>query len=467
MIADARVRAAHGLVQRKEFHQAWPLISEILNERPDNAQALYLAGCVMRSQGHVGAALPILRRALALDSQQPNLWMHYGACLHDTHQYAEARDCFRNAAKMLPRDAMPVANIAASFVQEGKAREALEWADKALAIAPDNPIAGVAKSFGALALGRWAEGWKYAEFLYGEKLVIRVYTEANEPQWDGTKGQTVVVQADQGLGDMLMFAQCLPAMVKDCKRVIVETNERLAPIFARNFPEVHVYNTLKKGNGLKWPKKYKIDAHIHISLLGKFYRLRDEDFPRTAYIQADEKWRAHWRAWLADKPRPWVGLAWKGGIAQTNTLARSMSLSDLAPFIEGGGTMVSLSYHDDANEIARWNLDHREQVLRPGLDNDGPYDETLGLIAELDHVVTVTTTVAHACGAMGKKASVLVNAVPQWRYCYRGAGDGMIWYPERSVTLYRQVAGEVDWSPVIGRAARDYGAFVKPMTLAA
>lgn len=456
MIAEAIIRQAHGLVQRREFAQAWPVISEILNEQPDHPQALYLAGCVMRSQGHVGAALPILRRALSFDKQQPNLWMHYGACLHDVHQYDEAREAFNIVRKMMPDDSMPIANIAASYVQEGKAKDALEWADKALALGPENPIAGIAKAFGSLALGRWSDGWQYAKYLYEEKIVTRVYSKAGEPEWDGTKGKTVVVQADQGLGDMIMFAQCLREMVKDCKRVIVETNERLAPTFARNFPEVHVYGTLKKDAGLKWPRKYKIDAHVHISRLGMFYRKTDEDFPRTAYLQADPKWREHWRAWLEQFPRPWVGIAWKGGIPRTNTQARSMKLSDLEPILDTGGTFVSLAYQDCAAEIARWNIDHKPQVRVPGLDNDGPYDQTLGLLAELDHVITVTTTVAHACGALGRRADVIVNAHPAWRYCYRGAGDGMVWYPENSVRLYRQVPGEQGWSAVIGRLSKDW-----------
>lgn len=461
-VVDSRVKAVHGMLQRKEYMQAWPVVSELLNEQPDEPQALYLAGCIMRTQGHIGVALQLLRRALSFNQSHANLWMHYGACLHDVHRYEEARECFHKVLKLMPEDVMPLANIAASYVQEGRANEALQWADKALALAPTNHIAGIAKAFGSLGLGRWADGWKYAEFLYGNKINIRVYTEHDEPVWDGTKGQTVVVQADQGLGDMIMFAQCLPQLVRDCKQVIVETNERLAPVFARNFPEIHVYPTLKKDGGLEWPKNYEIDAHIHISLLGRFYRTRSEDFPRTAYLTAAEPWRRMWREWLEQFPKPWVGLAWKGGIAHTNTLARSMELADLAPIIQSGGTMISLSYHDDSKEVARWNLDHKEQIQIPGIDNNASYDATMGLIAELDHVVTVTTTVAHVCGAMGKRASVLVNSVPAWRYVYR-CGDGMIWYPDGSVTLYRQKPGEKEWSHAIKRLAQDYANFILPL----
>lgn len=462
-MTDSRFRWIKGLIEREDFVHAWPMASELLNEKPDDPRALYLVGFCMRQMGHVGASLTLFRRALSLEPDNPNIWMHFGACLHDTHQYESAREAFLKVAKHLPTDPMPLGNIAATYVQEGYCSKALVYAEKALAIDPKHKIAGLAKSFACLGLGRWAEGWDYAEHLYGDSLRIRVYNppEREEPTWDGSKGKTVVVQADQGLGDMIMFSQCLPQMVKDCKKVIVETNSRLAGMFRRNFPGVDVYATLKQEDGLEWPAKYEIDAHIHISWLGKFYRKTNADFPRTAYIVPDEIKRAKWLKWLEQFPRPWVGIAWKGGIPRTNTTARSMELTDLSPIIKAGGTAISLAYQDVGLEVARWNMANREQVIVPDINNAGDYDETLALISALGHVVTVTTTVAHACGAMGKKASVLVNDVPMWRYVY--GGDGMMWYPESSVRLYRQKHGEQGWMHAVARAAKDYEAFVLPL----
>ncbi len=458
---DSRIKAVYSMFRRDEHGKAWPIVSELLNEDPDNAQALYLAGNILRSQGHTGMALQMFRRALALDQKQPNIWMHFGACLHDTHQYAQAREAFHWVRKACTGDPMPLANIAATYVQEGKAKESIEWADKALAIDPTHRIGGVAKSFGCLALGRWSEGWKYAESLYGDTLSIRVYTEHDEPVWDGTPGQTVVVQADQGLGDMIMFAQCLKPMIRDCKKVIIETNKRLMGMFRRNFPEADVYGTLKEEKDLEWPNRYDIDAHIHISWLGRYYRTVDEDFPRQPYLTPDAERCAQWREWLQQFPRPWVGLAWRGGIPQTNVRERSMKLETLKPILEAGGTLISLAYQDVGGEIARWNIANRQQVIVPPLNNAGDYDQTIALIAELDHVVTVTTTVAHVCGALGKRASVLVNRIPAWRYCY--LPDSVIWYPENSLTLYRQKPGEQDWTHAVSRLARNYEAFVVPL----
>ena len=200
-----KAKWVHGLIARDDLTTAWPIASEYLTEHPDDPQALYLCGAIMRKLDHTGVALTLFRRALAGSPEQPNIWMHFGACLHDTHQYAEAREAFTKVHKLLPNDPMPLANTAATFVQEGKCSDALKFANRALEIDPNNHIARIARGFASLGLGRWSDGWEHAEALYGDTLNTRIYAE-NEPTWDGSPGKTVVVQADQGLGDMVTFS---------------------------------------------------------------------------------------------------------------------------------------------------------------------------------------------------------------------------------------------------------------------
>jgi hypothetical protein len=249
-----------------------------------------------------------------------------------------------------------------------------------------------------------------------------------------------------------MFAQCLPQMAQDCKEVIIECSPRMAGLLRRSFPMVTVKDTLKQQT-LTWTKDYAIDAHAHISLLGRWYRNKNTDFPRTAYLVPDAERVSKWRTWLAQFPKPWVGIAWQGGVPQTMSHIRSLELPELAPIIEQGGTVFDMSYQNTTSEVAHWNIDHPQQIVRPPIDvND--YDDTVALVVALDDVVTVTTTLAHVCGALGRHAYVLVPNCPAWRYQY-GANDGMWWYPDRSVDLFRQVKGELDWSHVINRVAKE------------
>ncbi len=459
MIDNATAKKAHDLIQAGRDDEAWPIVDDLLNKNPEDPKALYLAGWIMRQQGHVAVGLHLLRRAASIEHKVPNIWMHLGACYHDTHQYDTARECFQVVAKALPDDPMPIANIAASWIQQGKAREAVEYADKALAIDPTHRIGRIAKSFGELARGNWREGFAHSEALYGEVITQRIYCNPEEPTWDGSKGKTVVVQADQGLGDMVMFVQCLEQMAGDCKEVILETSERMVDLFRRSFPQITVYGTIGLLDN-EWPSKHKIDAHIHISHLGKFYRKHDRDFPRKTYLTPDPGRCEKWRQWLEQYPRPWVGLAWRGGITRTNEVARSMALSEWRPIIDQGGTFVSLCYQPVEHEIELWNSGNNVLVHDMGINNAGSFDEWAALCNELDLVVSATTTIAHVRAALGKRVWVLVNEQPPWQHVY--GGNGMVWYPESAWLNYRQKPGEKDWSFTINRVARDYGEWVAP-----
>lgn len=450
MSIDLALKEAHSAVKREDWVQAWLLTNHVLNEQPDRPEALYLMGAAQRQLGNAGLAKTILAKALSQEQRQPNLWMAYAASLHDLNQWKEAIEAFTVVHNMVPTDPMPIANIGASYVQMGKWHDAMTWADKSLAIEPDNYIAKIARTFACLALGRWKDAWDSAEYLYGHHLNTRIYK--GEPDWDGSKGKTVIVQCDQGLGDQIMFAQCLPELQRDCKEVILECAERMVPFFTRNFPGIHVYGT-GKDLAVDWLDNHDIDAHVHISFLGKWYRTKDSEFPRKPYITANERLKHKWTQWLEQFPKPWIGVSWKGGIQATQNHLRSVELNELQPILNQQGSYIDLSYKDNGLEVSRWNIENQNQIHRPPIDKRD-YDDTIALVAALDDVVTVTTTVAHVCGALGRSARVLTPAVPQWRYAYK-AINGMIWYPEDSVKLYRQVEGEKGWQSVINRLAKD------------
>jgi hypothetical protein len=453
---DDLLKAAHAAVKREDWIKSWQLCNAALNDDPDRPEALYLMGTTLREMGNLGLAIHPLRKALAQEQRHVNLWMTYACTLHDLNKWDEAREALKVAHKMIPTDPMPIANIGATYLQEGNWREAINWSDQAIAIDPDCHVARITRNFGYLSMGRWADAWADAKYLYGKHLPLRVYNppEIEEPLWDGAKGQTVVVQADQGVGDIIMYSQCLRSLASECREVILECAPRLVRLMQRNFPELTVVGTLKDEKQT-WAiervgTERQIQAHVHISYLGNWYRNRDSDFPRKAYLTPDPVKVEAWKEELSKYPKPWVGIAWKGGIQATQAHIRSMDLKDLAPHIKG--TMIDLSYQDNRLEVARWNIDNRSQVICPEV-NVEDYENTVALIAALDEIVTVTTTVAHVCGALGRSARVLVPSVPQWRYAYRPKDDGMIWYPEKSVRLIRQNPGE-DWEHLCRRAMR-------------
>lgn len=452
MLLEERINLAHQAVKREDFTKALLILRDALNEAPEHPAALYLSALSFRGLGYTAIAMQLLRRTLSFTPKKINVWMHYGACLHDLNMYEEAREAFLHVHKDQPQDPMPIANIASGYTQLGKNRDAIEWADKALLIDQSNRIARISKGFSGLSLGRWEDGWEYLAELYGDTLETRIYTPDGEPEWDGENGKTVVVQCEQGIGDQIMFSQCLNDM-KDRAEVIVECAPRMVAYFERNFG-VKAYGTLKQKMA-DWPSKYKIDAHTHISFLGKWFRNKDADFPRKAYIKPDADRLNKWKAWLTQFPKPWVGLSWKGGIPQTNKQSRSVMVEEYSTIMELPGTFFDMSYEPSDLEVARWNVSNKTQIIKPPIDISD-YEDTIALTAALDDVVTVTTTLAHVCGALGRHAYVLVPEAPQWRYAYRiDEGSGVIWYPRNSISLYRQSHGEQGFEMAIGRVVKD------------
>lgn len=440
--------------QRRQYGACWKFANDALNEQPDNADALYMAGCASREVGNLGVALVLFRRALAILPSHPNLWMHFASTLHDLNEWDEARDAYRMILKASPNDAMATANVAAGYVQQGKLREALEWSERAIELQPNIHIGHIARGFANLGLGRWRAGWEDAEYLYGHHLMTRVYNtrDKEEPAWDGSKGKTVVLQMDQGIGDHIMFAGCIAEMIADCKQVIIECEHRMENLWKRNFPQAIVYPTLGEVEA-DWPQKHQIDAHISVSWLGRYYRNRDADFHRNPYLTPNAETVAAVRAHLEQYPRPWLGIAWQGGLARSGKHFRSFALAELEPVMRYGGTVFDLSYHDSAKEVANWNVEHPDaQVTSPHIVTSD-FDNTVAFAAVMDDIVTCTTTLAHVCGALGRHAYVLTPQAPQWRYQHP-AGDGLFWYPEHSVELIRQAPGEIGWSHAIARLAK-------------
>jgi hypothetical protein len=134
-----------------------------------------------------------------------------------------------------------------------------------------------------------------------------------------------------------------------------------------------------------------------------------------------------------------IGIAWTGGVHSTRTKDRSLTLENLKPLLSLPGiTWVSLEYKGDAvPEIIHW----------PVLTQSKDYDDTASLVAELDHVVSVTTTVALLCGAMGKPCDVLVPQHPTWHWAEYG---DMPWYD--CLRLWRREG--VSWEPLVSRLSQ-------------
>lgn len=437
-------RIAHMLGQ---YNQARYNYEQALKGDPDNTDALLGLSQVLRDQGLVEDALGHVEHAAAIDDGIAVLMQLAAAQANACRYEACLATCDRIEARDPQLAAFLLTSRAVSQAYLGRFDAAMTCIERVREIDPAN--IGLRCFAGILDLlhERYEPGW--------EGYRYRFLMESNDqrllpfPRWQGEDlaGRTVLVLAEQGLGDQVMFASCLADLLaRRPGKVLLEAHARVAKTLARSFPQVQVIPS-GQNKQLDWYEAgLAPDCYVHIADLPYFFRRKKEDFPaHRGYLIADPQRIEYWRRSLrAMSNRPLVGLSWRGGLQKTRQWIRSLELAQLEPLIiETGVQFVNLQYGDVTAEIERLRTQTGCDLLHyPEAIAD--LDEFAALISALDLVITVCNTTVHYAGALGKPCWVLAPRIPEWRYGLQG--ETMRWYP--SVRMYRQRAQD-DWAQVL------------------
>lgn len=454
-------------------------------DRP-NAGLIFSIGVVFMRQGLHGLAEHLFWRALTVNEEvSKNTEMEAAICnnlgyiMNLEGRYQEAQERFERAIEIDPDRSEYYNNMATRYVNAGMPNECLAAVAKALEKDPQNRDAQWNAGLAHLELGNWEKGWEgYRMGLKGDHHSSQVrkrrhYKEKEaHPYWDGTKDKklSVVVYGEQGVGDEILATSVLAEMAEDVS-IVYEAHPRLVNIMRYNFPQFPVYGTRKvPWRELQFPQWHDLDAKCPIFDACGYYRKRDEDFPRVPYLkpfpEKVEKYRELMRS-LGDRPK--IGISWKGGSTLTRHDLRSFPLSGWVDLFRSVDVdWISLQY--DPADKPDWNnpivegfqnefginLHHDPQIVN---DLDECY---AGYIQSLDLVISVNTSLVHACGAFGVPCWTLTPSRPAWRYNVPGAvsvgDDRMIWYGDH-VRQIRQKGD--DWGAVMETVQADLKTYLR------
>lgn len=287
-------------------------------------------------------------------------------------------------------------------------------------------------AYALLSQGQWEEGFFHYEFALGSKY-RRPKPANGEPYWQGEPG-TLYIRCEQGIGDSISYASVLND-AKQHNKITLECDERLGGLFKRSFPDIEVHAT-RFQKSPEWIKGRTFDYHALIGSLCPYYRKKDEDFPRKAFLVPDPDRVLQWKTLLNTKPGLKVGIAWTGGLTNTFKRRRSHQLEAWLPILKTPGiTWVSLEYNDPTKEIEAFHVKHGIKIEHYARATEKvDYDETAALVESLDCVVSTTTATVHLCGALGKECHVIVPRKTRWFYVSDTKKHR--WYD--SLTLWRQ-----------------------------
>lgn len=417
--------------------EALSLWDQVSLEHTDHPMVHFGMATALANLGHDGVAHQILLRALTCNPTEPPLWLQMAAILRRQQDNDAARYCYNEILKVELADEQMLhtfTGLAGTYVNMGEPEKVISWAERALEIDPGFAHARNALALGLLEAGRWREGWESYKLRFALPT-YHVRDFGSVPEWDGKSHVgTLSIHAEQGLGDEILFASCIPDVLPFADRVIGECQGRLIELFRRSFPSITWYPThedLIEAEG-------RIDAWYRMGDLPGLFRPQPSACPGVPYLKADPAKVAGYRARLsALGPGPHIGLAWKGGTAATHDKVRNCD-RDLWRDLIGKlpGTPISVQY----GEGDKLGLTHWSAAI-------ADLDEYAALISALDCVISVCQTAVHFAGALGTRCLVATPSKPAWRYGQ--SGTRMSWY--ESVTLVRQVGN--DWPAVFKRIA--------------
>ncbi len=369
-------------------------------------------------------------------------------------QYEEAIELFEALLEEDPSsESHFLGSYATAQAYQGQFEKALILMDKALSIQSRDASLRLLRAQINLLLGDFHQGWE--DYSYRGLAYTKQFRVLPFAKWQGEDltGKSIVVLAEQGLGDQVMFASCLPDLLKlNPGKITVEAIARVAPTLARSFPECEIIHS-NQDKRMKWAKELEnIDYFVPLGNLPFYFRTSLVAFPGTPYLKPDPDRVSFWRDKLmAIGPKPWIGVSWRGGVQSTRKVVRSMSPADLAPISQNiKATWINLQYGNVVDDLVLAENSNFQLVHWPEAIAD--LDEFAALVEALDCVVTVCNTTVHYAGAIGKKVFVMAPRVPEWRYGLNNTH--MPWYADVAV-IRQDEAG--DWTSVIREVSEQLG----------
>ena len=436
-----------GVVRQQQGRDAEAIafIDRALALRPDNAAALSNRALSLRALGRAHEALACCDRALAVKPDFADAHNNRGLALAALKRPAEALKSYEAALSHAPAHIDALNNCGIALFEVNRLDEALVCFDRVLALRPGHVHGSWNRAQVLLLMGDFARGWPEHEGrLASNPRLKRGFTQ---PLWLGDAplaGRTILLRAEQGLGDTIQFCRYAPMVAARGARVVLEVQRPLVDLMRTLDSAIEV---VARGDALP-----EFDLHCPLLSLPLAFKTELTTIPaRTPYLRAPAG-AIDWKSRLGTK-RPRIGLVWSGNPGHKRDATRSIPFYALMPLLDIDASFVSLQKDVRASDAAL--LKQTGQVVDVA-DSLTSFAETASLIATLDLVISVDTSAAHLTGALGKPLWLLLPQVPDWRWLM--GRDDSPWYP--TARLFRQDTTRA-WGGVVARVRAALEDFVR------
>jgi len=435
--AEAHNNLGNALAAQGKQEAARANYQQALQLKPDYALAQNNLGIALLALGRPEEAEVYCRQALRLRPDYAEAHHSLGVAFKSQGRPEEAVVCCQQALRLRPDYAEAHHSLGNALKAQGRLEEAVASYQQALHLRPDYAEAHKSLGMTLLLRGGFERGWPEYEWRLRCEGTGR--PPGHQPLWDGSelKGKTILLFAEQGLGDTLQFVRYVSLVKQRGATVVVTCPEPLVRILATC---VGIDRLVVSGTELP-----PCDVQAPLLSLPGLFRTSPARIPAAVpYLSTEIALVEHWRRELAPIGGFKVGIAWQGSSTHKDDRFRSIPLAQLEP-LAGLPSVQLLSLQKGRGSEQLFPL--AERLAIPDLGNRlEDFAETAAVLANLDLVITVDTSVAHLAGALGVPVWVALPFLPDWRWLLNR--EDSPWYP--TLRLFRQ-AQPGDWPGVIHR----------------
>jgi len=433
-LASAHSNLGNVLLDMKRTKEAMHSYERALALNPNDAKTHNNMGTALLAAEQTEDALTSIERALSIDPSFASAHNQKGQVLMRMHRFEEAVQSFDMAIQLRPMNVATYIHRGDAFFNSIRDEDALESFAQALTLDPDSIDAQCSQALCRLRQGDFERGWQQYHYrLQAESLAASI-PRHEKPLWLGKEspdGKTLLVQPEQGFGDVIQFCRYVPLLAARGVQVVLPVHPSLKALLSTLNG---VSALVVAGNTLPAFDLYTPMMSLPLAFGTKLNSVPSE----TPYLFANHAKAKHWQqANLAARPQATrrIGLAWSGNAQHHNDAIRSIPFEQFAAIVAraAGANCDFVCLHNEFRSDAEKQacLDLGIRTVSEDLKD---FSDTAALIESLDLVITVDTSVAHLTGALGKPVWILLQHSPDFRWLLDRSDSP--WYP--TARLFRQ-----------------------------
>jgi hypothetical protein len=410
-------------------------------------------GHALTELGRLGEAAAYLRQAIRLKPAMAQAHNNLGLALAELGRFAEAEAAYEAALAIDPKMPEALTNLGSALKEQGRVDEAITTYQVALWVDPESASAQWNRALARLQSGDYERGWPEYEWRWRRKHAPPRRGNA-QPLWNGSDlaGRTILLTAEQGLGDVVQFVRYAPLVKARGGSVLVECPPSLIPL-------------LRSCGGIDGLVAESVQPPAHdvqapLMSLPAILGTTLESVPRSVpYLSADPALVEDWRSALAGHREFRVGIAWQGNPRHKWDRHRSFRLSDAAPLARLRGVrLYSLQRIHGLDQLSKCAASLSVETFGPDIDTTrGAFMDTAATMKNLELVVVPDSALAHVAGALGVPVWVPLGTPSDCRWMMDR--EDSPWYP--TMRLFRQ-SERGAWGPVFARMAEELTRLASP-----